>query len=56
MTILEGAKGDYKTKTLALQFIPKFAGYFEELMPEAFESQLDMCEDEDIKVKNKIRK
>ncbi|XP_066557113.1 apoptosis inhibitor 5 [Amia ocellicauda] len=54
--ILDGVKGGPKEKRLAAQFIPKFFKSFPELADAAINSQLDLCEDEDVSIRRQAIK
>jgi Apoptosis inhibitory protein 5 (API5) len=50
--ILDAVNGSDKEKKLAAQFIAKFFKCFPDLMETSLDRQLDLCEDEDVQVKN----
>ncbi|XP_018608265.2 apoptosis inhibitor 5-like isoform X2 [Scleropages formosus] len=54
--ILNGVKGGPKEKCLAAQFIPKFFRCFPELADAALNTQLDLCEDEDVSIRRQAIK
>lgn len=52
MEILKAVKGSAKEKRLASQFIARFFKHFPKLSDDAINAHLDLCEDEDISVRN----
>lgn len=51
MEIINAAHGSEKEKKLAAQFIPKFFKHFPSLNELAIDSQLDLCEEDDILIR-----
>ncbi|XP_002731277.1 apoptosis inhibitor 5 [Saccoglossus kowalevskii] len=55
-SILSAVKGGTNEKRLAAQFIPRFFKYFPTLAEQAIESQLDLCEDDDVSIRRQAIK
>ncbi|XP_077994223.1 apoptosis inhibitor 5-like [Glandiceps talaboti] len=55
-SILSAVKGGTNEKRLAAQFIPRFFKYFPGLAEHAIDSQLDLCEDEDVSIRRQAIK
>ncbi|XP_067000689.1 apoptosis inhibitor 5 isoform X2 [Anabrus simplex] len=56
LDILGAVKGSAKEKRLASQFIARFFKHFPNLADRAIESQLDLCEDEDVSIRKQAIK